>query len=447
MISHSSPQPNLQGEPHAGIYSLRFWLFVVLTGVGAGLCGGLLMRLLDAAQRIAWAYSSGSYIRAIEAASPVRHVLVLLGAGALAGGGGWVLSKVAGEGSGEIEETIWSQRIRFPAIRTLAQAVLSIVIVGMGASLGREGALKQIGAVIGARLSTWACLPPSQVRLLVACGAGGGMAAAYNVPFGGALFALEVLLGSFNMRLVAPALAASASATFVSWLLLANRPTYFAVTSPIGIREIVWSILAAPIIGLFSAFYVRAISWAAARKPHQRHLIIAPLIVFPVLGGASIAFPQLLGNGKELVQAAFDDELGPLLLMALLPLKFLATGSCLGSGAPGGLFTPTLACGSLLGALLGYPCKVLAPEVSLGTFSVIGSGAMLAAATQGPVSAIVLLLELTHRIDPLMVPLLITVTGATVVAGRIEPRSIYSARIRGTRWNFAASFPHETTQS
>jgi chloride channel protein, CIC family len=105
------------------------------------------------------------------------------------------------------------------------RAIQSIVVVGMGASLGREAAPKQIGALVASILGQWAEIPRSQRRLLVACGAGAGMATVYNVPFGGAMFGLEVLLGTLSLPLAPPALMAALIATAVSWLLLSNRPT------------------------------------------------------------------------------------------------------------------------------------------------------------------------------------------------------------------------------
>jgi H+/Cl- antiporter ClcA len=148
----------------------------------------------------------------------------LLGAGLLTGGGQIVLHRLTGGNGIDITEAISRFAGRLPARRTLGSALLSVLLVGMGASLGREGAPKQAGAVIANSLSDRARLSDEQRKLLVACGAGAGMAAAYGVPLGGALFAVEVLRGVLALRLVLPALLASAIATAVSWLVLPNAP-------------------------------------------------------------------------------------------------------------------------------------------------------------------------------------------------------------------------------
>jgi H+/Cl- antiporter ClcA len=146
------------------------------------------------------------------------------------------------------------------------------------------------------------------------------------------------------------------------------------------------------------------------------------------VGAASIAFPQLLGNGKDIAQAAFTNQVTPRLLAALLILRPLATVLCLGSGVPGGLFTPSLALGALLGGVLGYAWSLVWPGVPPGLFAVLGAGAVLAATTHGPISAVVLLMELTARDRSFILPLIVAVVTATVVARTLDARSIYDAR-------------------
>jgi H+/Cl- antiporter ClcA len=148
-----------------------------------------------------------------------------------------------------------------------------------------------------------------------------------------------------------------------------------------------------------------------------------------LLGLISIPFPQLLGNGKDVAQLAFTNQVAPLLLLVLLFLKPLATTVCLVSGAPGGLFTPSLAFGALLGGVLGQVWSLLSPDTQPALFAVIGAGAVLAATTQGPISAVVLIMELTGGDRSFIVPMLLAVIMATLVARTIEPRSIYDARL------------------
>ena len=139
---------------------------------------------------------------------PFRRILVIFAAGLLVGAGSQFIRKTFGR-SGDVDSAIWFRSGQVPALSTFAQAIESIIIVGMGTSLGRESAIKQAGGAIASHLAQWTGLSRAENRLLVACGVGAGMAAAYNVPVGGALFAVEVLLGSISLRLALPALLCS----------------------------------------------------------------------------------------------------------------------------------------------------------------------------------------------------------------------------------------------
>jgi H+/Cl- antiporter ClcA len=406
-----------------------FWLAVLLTGVGTGIAAAALTRLLEAVQHFMWNGPGTNLLEATEHAGAWRHVLVLLGAGLVTGAGQIVLKSLSSGNGIDTTAAIWFHAGRMPALRTLGSALLSVVIVGMGVSLGREGAPKQAGAVIANFFSTRGCLSDEQRRLLVACGAGAGMAAAYGVPLGGALFSLEVMRGVLALRYVLPALFASVVATAVSWVALPDAPTYLIPVYPSSTSCVVWALVAGPIAGLASVGYVRIVTWADRNKPQGWRRLTAPLLGLGLLGAVSIWFPQLLGNGKDISQLAFTNHVAPALLLILLVLKPAATVLCVGSGAPGGLFTPSLTVGALLGAVLGHAWSWFWPGVPPGLFAVIGAAAVLAATTQGPISTVVLMMELTGRDRSFIVPLLLAVATATLVARTIEPRSIYDARL------------------
>jgi H+/Cl- antiporter ClcA len=256
------------------------------------------------------------------------------------------------------------------------------------------------------------------------------MAAVYNVPLGGALFALEVLLGSLALPLVLPALLTSLLATAVAWIVIPTHATYVVPVYGVAARQIVWAALVGPLAGLTAVLWVRLVAVANRSRPTRRTLrVLAPIVIFSALGALAIQYPQLLGNGKELAQLAFVGKLSVGLLVVLFVLKPLVTAACLGSGAPGGLFTPTLVLGVLFGALLGHAWSVVWPGSPIGSYALIGGAAILAAAMQGPLSATVLMLELTHSNGSLTVPLLLGAGLATVVARLLGAPSIYSARL------------------
>jgi H+/Cl- antiporter ClcA len=406
--------------------ALGFWAAVLLTGAGAGIAAVVLTLLLQAVQHLVW--PGPNLIDAAVKASAWRHIGVLLSAGALTGLGQIILRRLTSGNGIDITEAISEFAGRLPALRTLGSALLSIVVVAMGASLGREGAPKQVGAVLANALSDRAHLSDEQRRLLVACGAGAGMSAAYGVPLGGALFALEVLRGVLALRLILPALLACAVAAGVSWLALPNAPTYLIPAYPSSPSVLTWAVIAGPIAGLVSIGYVHLIAWADRNKPAGWRRLIAPIVALGLLGAAAIQFPQLLGNGKDIAQLAFTNQVAPGLLVTLLLLRPLSTIFCLGSGVPGGLFTPSLALGALLGGVLGLAWSSVWPGTPPGLYAVLGAAAVLAATTHGPISAVVLMMELTGRDRSFVLPLLLIVVTATVVARTLDPRSIYDAR-------------------
>lgn len=425
-----SPQPNVPGLGIIAGYGARFWALVAGIGIVTGLVGAALMELLKAVEHQAWSYRLGSLTAAVDRTPAVRHVVVLALAGLIAGGGMLLVRRLSASGVGEASEALWIRDARLPLPSSLARGVISIVTVGMGVSLGREGAPQLAGAAVASRVSEWARLPPWQRRLLVACGAGAGMAAVYNVPLGGALFALEVLLGTITLPLVLPALATSLIATGVAWVALPDRPTYSIATYGLTASQLVWAALLGPIAGFAAVAWVRAVARISALRPQgTAGRLLTPVVVFAALGAVSIAYPQLLGNGVDIAQATMLGQLSLGLLAVLVILKPLATLACLGTGSAGGLFTPTLAYGTLVGGLLGHVWTLLWPGAAAGSYALLGGGAVLAAAMQGPLAAVVLMLELTRHADGLMVPMLLAVTEATVVARILRAPSIYSARL------------------
>lgn len=421
-----SAQPNVPGRGIVAGYSPRFWMLAVLIGLAAGIGGAALMELLRAVQHFAWSYETGHFLEGVKRSSDARRILVLLCAGLIVAVCAIVFARLGGT---DVSEALWLRAGRMPLLGSFVRAVESIVIVGLGASLGREAAPQQVGAAVAARLSDWARLPVWQRRLLVASGAGAGMAAVYNVPLGGALFALEVLLGTLSLPLVLPALTTSLIATAVAWVALGSRPTYLVPSYDAHASQIVWALFVGPVAGLVSVLYIRLISTAHTLRPQGWLRVAAPIAVFLALGVVAIVYPQVLGNGKGVVQLAMVGGLAVGVMAVLIVLKPLATAACLGSGAPGGLFTPTLALGVVLGGVLGDGWLQLWPGTPLGSYAVIGGAAVLAASMQAPLAAVVLLLELTHKVDGLMVPILLAVVEATVVSRRLRARSIYSARL------------------
>jgi H+/Cl- antiporter ClcA len=407
--------------------SVRYCAVVALTGVGAGVAGGLFTLLLHGIQHVAFGYTENSFLFGVQHASYERRVLVLIIAGLIAGFGWYALRRWVGE-SRSVSSAVWGPDGRMQLIPAVADATLQIVVVALGASLGREGAPRQAGAAWASQLSDWTGLSDEQRRLLMACGAGAGLAAVYNVPLGGAVFTLEVLLVSISLSSVLPAIMTSVIATLVARAFLGDHPTYTVVTGPSSATLTVFALVAGPLCGVLAVGFIALIDLAKRGvRPRGWKLVASTTVVFGALGAASLAYPQLLGNGKGPAQLSFDGQGSLLLFAALVVLKPVATAACLRSGAVGGLFTPALATGALFGAAIGRIWLDAWPGSPLEAFAVVGAAAVLAAAVRAPIASAILIFELARVGSSALVPILIAVVGATLVARLLGTDSIYTA--------------------
>jgi CIC family chloride channel protein len=413
----------------------RFWLLVVATGAISGTGAAALLEMLELVRRLAWGPGDGVYLEGVQSASPLRRVLVPALAGALITLVGLFYKRpIGGHGTAGIIEAIWAHKGRLALGRALVRGFLSIIAVGMGASLGREGALVSTGAASGSWLAERLRLTARQARLLVACGAASGIAAAYDVPIGGALFGLEVLLGSFALELLGPIVVSCVTATIIARVLSPAHPGYeipaYALLAP---REVLVGLAMGPILGVFSVIYVRVVSWVEVsfyRVPRRAARFLPP-IGMAIVGVAAIAFPELLGNGYDTVNAALLGQIAVPLLFALPFLKLAATALCAGVGIPGGLFTPSLFYGALLGGALGEIVLRLVPSIDAptGAFALIGMAGVLAGTTHAAVSSVLIIFELTGDYDVIL-PLMLSAAVAAATSRMIEPDSLYTAPLR-----------------
>ncbi|MHB1444533.1 MAG: chloride channel protein [Acidimicrobiales bacterium] len=422
-------QPNATGDGDVPLTG-RFWLTLMLAGVATGLFGIVLMFVLFNVEHLAFGYHSGSFEAGVEHASSLRRVAAVT-IGGLVGGMAWYLLRrfTPGEKS-EVDDAIWSGDGSLSFRRSLGTSLISEVAVGMGGSLGREAAPKLMGGAAASVLAGWTGLSDGQRRLVVACGAGAGLAAVYNVPLAGAIFTAEVLIGSITLPVILPAVVCSGIATAVAWAYLPTTATYLNIPQyRFSATLMVWALLAGPVIGLFASGFIRLIGWVSHHRVSGRAVMVAPAGAFLVLGLAGIAYPQLFGNGKGMAHDAFLGAGSFALLGALFVLKPLMTALCLESGASGGLFTPSLSTGAVLGGFLGLVWSLAWPGSPVGAFAMVGAAAMIGASIQAPLAGVALVLELTHAGFGIMVPMMAATALATLVARHVDGYSIYSARL------------------
>ncbi|BCA95076.1 hypothetical protein TUM19329_14370 [Legionella antarctica] len=245
------------------------------------------------------------------------------------------------------------------------------------------------------------------------------MAAVYNVPLGGMLYIMEVLLCTFNWSVLIPALTTCAIAVVISWIGLGNAPLYNIPDLNISYSLVIWSILAGPVFGYVAYWFIWVANKARLHSHHNWHMLLVCFINFTLIGFLAIYFPALLGNGKSPAEMEFDDLdyfVGVELSLILLVLRMLICWSSLGSGAQGGLLTPSLANGALLAVVLGGLWNLLWPGTSFSAFAIIGSVAFVAAAQKMPITAIVLIFELTRIKFNFLIPIMFAVSGSVGIS-------------------------------
>ena len=421
-------QPNVTSDDAP--LTPKFWIALCLTGVATGLFGIALMWILRLFERLAFNYHSGSYSSAVSATSGLHRVIMLVISGLVGAVGWYFIRHYLKNEKSEIDEAVWTGDGELSLRRSFLTSFLSEIVIGLGASIGREAAPKLMGGVSGSVLSHWFNLSPSQKRLLVACGGGAGFAAVYNVPLGGAIFTAEVLIGSFSLPTVLPALACSLIATLTGWLYLSSGPTYGHIPNfKFSASIMVWSIFAGLIIGVLATGYVRLIGFVAHKRAKGSSIFWKMPMAFAAVGVVGIWYPELFGNGKEMANSAFLGLGSAGLLFMLFALKPFVTSVTLGSGAAGGLFTPFLSTGAALGAFLGIMWSHLWPGTPIGAYALVGAAAMIGAAMQAPLAGLVIVFELTQNGFHLMVPMVVATVIATTLVRQVDGYSIYSARL------------------
>lgn len=416
------PLPDLSFSKPSSI-RLRFAVAVTLTGILAGLAGMCLALLLHAIQHVAFGYSLDavighiSFLEGVQAAAPLRRLLVLLAGGAVAGVGWWLVYRF-GRPLVPIRKAVATLDVEMPAMATMGHALLQIITVALGSPLGREVAPREVGALIGGALGRSLGLSLEQVKILIACGAGAGLASVYNVPFAGALFVMEVLLVTFSVQVAIPALFTSAIAAYVAWIGLGDESQYVLPPLTIGVSLVAWAAICGPIFGICGLYYGHLAAWARKAAPRNSVRIIGWCIVaFGIVGLLSMAFPQLPGNGKGPIQLGLRGDLSLNLAISLLILKLFATTLSLRAGAEGGLLTPGMTIGALVAILLGTLWNMLGfSPIAIGAFALIGASAFLSVSMSMPLTAIALAFEFTGANHDFYIPILIAVSLATATA-------------------------------
>jgi len=419
--------------------------YLILLSVGVGVLTALgsvaFIRILTAIGHFA-REGLGS---ALQVFGPANLVLLPAAGGLLAGP---LIERFAREAKGHgVPEVMTALSSRGGRIRqrvVMVKVLASSLTIGFGGAAGREGPMVQIGAALGSLIGQGARLSTRGVRTLVACGAAGGIAATFNAPIAGAIFAAEVLMGRFHADFLL-VLLTSLSSCIVARSFLGNHPAFlvpaYELSSP---AELLLYFLLGLLAGLAALAYVRLLyrsedvfgAWAFPDhlKPAVGGLLVGLVLRF---------FPQVYGTGFPAIESALWVRFPWELLLGLFAAEMIANCATLGSGGSGGVFAPSLYMGAMLGGAFGTLVHSLFPDWTggAGAYAMVGMAAFFAAAAKAPTTALLILFEMTNDYK-IMLPLMAATVASVSVSHRLLPQSIYTLKLHRR----GIAFPYPETE-
>jgi CIC family chloride channel protein len=438
-----------QREPHRTLNALYFSLLAVLVGVVGGL-GAVVFRGLIALfhNLLFLGEFSVTFDANVHTPGSPWGVFVILVPVVGAAGVVFLVKNFAPEAKGhgvpEVMDAIYYTKGRIRPVVALIKSVASALSIGSGGSIGREGPIIQIGSSFGSTISQLLRISIWQRITLIAAGAGAGIAATFNTPVGGVLFAVEILLHEVSARTLVPVAISTATATYVGRIFFGVHPsfvipgfekTYFHLTNPWVLVSYVGLGL---LMGVVSAVYIKSIYgfedlFERMRGGYYvRHLtgmLLVGIIMYVLWSGFGHYYVQ--GVGYATVQDVLSGTLNLLpLLLLLFVLKLLSTSLTLGSGASGGIFSPGLFMGATLGGAYGMAVGWLFPslEISPAAFGVAGMAGVIGGCTGAAMASIVMIFEMTLDYT-VIIPMTITVALSYGIRKVLSPQSIYTLKL------------------
>jgi len=384
-----------------------------------------------------------------EGSSPLDNdlgllIIVVPTIGALVVGGiiHWLSPEVRGSGVADVMRALVVEKGKFRARVPLLKAVASSITIGSGGSAGREGPIIQIGASFAGVVGNKLRLTSSEMRTIVACGAAGGIAATFNTPLAGAVFALELLLLEFKTRSFVPLIISTVFATLVSRLFLGDFPAFsvrleYSLVSP---YELGFYLLFGVIAGAVGVLFIKSLYriediFESFEIPRWSKPAIGALFV----GVIALFYPSVMGVGYDTVTMALNVDLAELFegryvfffVVLLLLMKLIATSMTLGSGGSGGVIGPSLFLGAMLGAAFGLAVHEFFPSMTAeyGAYAVVGMAAVFAASTRATLTAILMLFEMTYNYN-IILPLMFSCVVSDAVSSALSQETIFTAKLK-----------------
>jgi CIC family chloride channel protein len=411
---------------------IRLTLLAVLVGLVAGFASILFKLMIQFFQNLFW--RAESIISAV-ASQPWYLTILIPAAGAI------LISpliyygarEAKGHGVPEIMESLVFRGGRIRTKVVAIKALASSICIGSGGSVGREGPIVQISSTIASSIGQLFRIQEKGLRTLVAAGAAAGIGATFNAPIAGALFAVEVLLGEFGVYSFSPIIVASVISTLTSRLVTGD---FAAFTVPkytlISVWEIGPYVLLGIVSGLVAILFIKVLYFFEDKFDALRlHPLLKPVLGGILIGAIGLQFSHIFGVGYESIDACLTNNLGLWLALVLVFMKILSTSLTLGSGGSGGIFAPSLFLGAMTGNVIGsffhqaFPSSISSP----GAFSLVGMGAVVAAATHAPITAIIIIFELTNDYK-IILPLMLSCIIASFMTVGVHKESIYTMKLK-----------------
>ena len=338
-----------------------------------------------------------------------------------------------GMGIPEVMEALVMKGGRIDAGIVTTKSIASIILIGTGAPVGKEGPVVQLCALFGSSFGRFFRFSPEQIKVLIGCGAAAGIAASFNAPIAGVMFSIEIILNHFALNTFAALVTSSVIATVIAHHHIDRLPI-FQIPAELTVRslELPYYFVLGAIIALTSVLFMKTIEyserWIASRWiPEPFRLLVGAVMI----GGLIVAFPRIYGSGFEGIQEIINRNYGMELLVGLVLAKIIATSIAFGAGAGGGVFAPSMFIGASVGGCLGVVARRFLPMLppSYEMLTIAGMGAMLSSVVSAPVTAIVLTLEATHNYH-IILPVMIACITSSLISSRLCKESLYHVHLK-----------------
>lgn len=345
----------------------------------------------------------------------------------------YVAGEAKGHGVPEVMESIALHGGKMRPRIVLFKALASALSIGSGGAVGREGPIIQVGSGAGSTVGQLLRLDKDQVKILVGCGAAGGIAATFNTPVAGIIFALEIILLELKSRSFISLVISAFFATTVSRLFLGSHPAFeIPAYSFVSLYEIIFYLVLGILAGLTAILLIRLVY---DTEHFFENKITIPTHLKPALGGLLVGvigyfLPQVFGYGYGTISKLLNQEILLTTILLLFVFKIIAFVLTIGSGASGGIFSPALFIGAALGAAFGYVINAPYPEITapIGAYALVGMAALFAAVSRATFTAIIIIFELTLDYS-IILPLMFSCVIADLIAWSFSPDTIYTKKL------------------